>query len=129
MFTATLLFSQSLREKVNNGNELYNQEKYDEALNSYQDALLEDPQNEISHFNEGDALYKLEKYDKAIEAYQKIFGSQELNLEAQTYFNIGNSYFKQNKLQESIESYIKALDIDPTDQDTKYNLELARAKL
>ncbi|MCK5032980.1 MAG: tetratricopeptide repeat protein, partial [Calditrichia bacterium] len=43
--------------------------------------------------------------------------------------NIGNTYFKQDKLQESIESYITSLNLKPDDNDAKYNLELARAKL
>jgi len=34
-----------------------------------------------------------------------------------------------NKLQESIQSYIKSLELNPNDTDTKFNLELARAKL
>jgi tetratricopeptide (TPR) repeat protein len=50
-------------------------------------------------------------------------------MDSQTHYNIGNSYFKQDKLQESIEAYKKALDLNPNDQDAKYNLELARAKL
>jgi Ca-activated chloride channel family protein len=119
----------ALREKVKAGNTHYYSDKYDEALNSYQDALLEDPQSAVAHFNQGDALYKLEKYEEAIESYQKTVASKEIELEALAYFNIGNAYFKQDKLQESIAAYIKALERDPGDQDAKYNLELARAKL
>ena len=58
---SNLLFAQSFRSKINEGNEKYNEENYEEALNSYQDALLDNPQNAIAHFNRGDALYKLEK--------------------------------------------------------------------
>jgi Ca-activated chloride channel family protein len=119
----------ALREKVQKGNDHYYDEKYDEALTSYQDALLEDPQSTVAHFNQGNALYKLEKYEEAIESYQKSLASKEISMEALAYFNIGNAYFKQDKLQESIAAYIKALERNPGDQDTKYNLELARAKL
>ena len=125
----TSLFSQSIRSKVNDGNSYYHEEKYEEALNNYQDALLDDPKHDITTFNQGDALYKLAKYEKAIEAYQKIIGSSDLMLDSKAHFNIGNVYFKEDKLQESIESYIRALDLNPDDQDAKYNLELARAKL
>jgi len=124
-----ILPAQSLRSKINEGNKKYHEENYDEALNKYQDALLDDPQHEIAHFNEGDANYKMEKFDKAIESYEKVLGSKDLKLEQEAHFNIGNSYFKQDKLQESIEAYKKALNIDPNDKDAKYNLELARAKL
>ena len=122
-------FSQSIRSKINEGNSQYHEEKYEEALNNYQDALLDDPKHDVAIFNQGDALYKLEKYEKAIEAYQKVIGSNDLKIDSQAHYNIGNAYFKQDKLQESIESYIKALDLNPDDLDAKYNLELARAKL
>ncbi len=121
--------AQSLRGKIDEGNEKYEQELYEEALNRYQDALLEDPKSDVVNFNRGDALYKMEKYDKALEAYQSVLGSKDLSLVAKAYHNIGNSFFKQDKLQESIDAYKKALDLNPEDQDTKYNLELARAKL
>ncbi len=125
----TLVFAQSFRSKINDGNKNYTEEKYEEALNSYQDALLDDPQNAIAHFNRGDAYYKIEKYDQAIEEYQKALTGKDIALEAKTHYNIGNVYFKQDKLQESIQSYIKSLDLKPDDLDTKYNLEFARAKL
>ncbi len=122
-------YTQSMRGKINDGNKLYHQEKYDEALNKYKDALLDDPKNEIATFNQGAASYKIQKYDQAIESFQKVIGTKDLKLEEQTHYNIGNCFFKQDKLQESIQAYKMALDLDPGDQDAKYNLELARAKL
>ena len=67
----SLLFAQSFRTKVNDANNLFNEEKYDEALIGYQDALLDDPQNAIVHFNQGDSHYKLEKYDKALDDFAR----------------------------------------------------------
>ncbi len=119
----------SIRGKIKKGNELYAQGKYEEALAAYQDALLDDPLNEIALFDQGNAYYKMKKYKEAIDAYQKIVGSKDLNLSAKAFYNIGNAYFQQNKLKESIEAYKKALELNPNDKDAKYNLELARAKL
>ncbi|KAA3617811.1 MAG: tetratricopeptide repeat protein [Calditrichaeota bacterium] len=121
--------AQSLREKVNKGNEHYSQSEYELAINKYKDALLDDPLNERILFNEADALYKMEKYDEALEGFQKILGSKDLNLASQAHFNIGNVHFKQEKLTESIYAYKKALELNSSDYDAKYNLELARAKL
>ncbi len=129
LIIAGTVSAQSLRGKVSRGNDEYREEKYQEALNSYQDALLSDPQHEIARFNTGDALYKLEKYDQAREAYEKLIGSPDIRLESQAFYNIGNTYFQQDSLLKAIEAYKNALDRNPADTDTKYNLELARAKL
>jgi hypothetical protein len=58
---------QNIREHINQGNALYHEEKFDEALTRYQDALVDDPRSEVANFNQGDALYKIGKYDEAIE--------------------------------------------------------------
>ncbi len=123
------VFADSIRGKVKKGNELYQEGKYEQALAAYQDALLDDPLNEIALFNQGNAYYKLKKYKEAIETYQKVVGSENLQLSAKAFYNIGNARFQQNKLKESIEAYKKSLELNPDDIDAKYNLELARAKL
>jgi len=122
-------FSQNLREKVNDGNGLYKDGKFEQALGNYKDAQLDDPLNPTIFFNSGDALYKMKKYKEARESFQKLVASKQIDLAARAHFNIGNSWFNENKLQESIDEYKKALDLTPNDQDAKYNLELARAKL
>ena len=119
----------SIRGKVKKGNELFTQGKYEEALAAYQDALLDNPLNEIALFDQGDAYYKMKKYKEAIDAYQKVVGSKDLILSSKAFYNIGNAYFQQNKLKESIEAYKKSLELNPNDKEAKYNLELARAKL
>ncbi len=128
MFLATVN-AESIRGKINRGNKLFKEGKYEQALAAYQDALLDDPLNEVALFDLGDAYYKIKKYKEAIDAYQKVVGSQNLELSAKAFYNIGNAYFQQNKLKESIEAYKKALELNPNDRDAKYNLELARAKL
>ncbi len=121
--------AESIRGKINKGNKFFKEGKYEQALAAYQDALLDDPLNEVALFDLGDAYYKIKKYKEAIDAYQKVVGSQNLELSAKAFYNIGNAYFQQNKLKESIEAYKKALELNPNDRDAKYNLELARAKL
>jgi len=123
------LWAQSLRSKVNSANEQYHDGNYEQALGSYNDALLDDPLNEKILFNQADALFKMEKYQEARENYQKILATKDLDLAAKAHYNIGNTYFQENKLPESIDAYKRSLELNPDDFDAKYNLELARAKL
>ena len=123
------LFAQSERKRVAQGNQLYTEEKYDEANNKYQDALLENPNSTAIQFNVGDVLYKKKDYEKSIESYYKALDSDDPLFQAQAYYNIGNSLYKHGKLPDSIIAYEQALKLNPDDQDAKFNLEFVRNQL
>lgn len=120
------LFAQSVRKKVESGNELYYQEKYDEALNNYRDALIDEPESPEVHFNIGDSQYKIKKYDEALKQYEKLLSVPDAVFQSKVYYNIGNTMFRSGKIAESILSYKKALELNPDDIDAKFNLEFAR---
>jgi len=123
------LGAQAGRKKVTEGNRLYSEEKFDEANNKYQDALLEDPGSPLIQFNVGNVLYKKKNYEKALEGYSKSLDTDDPLLQSQTYYNMGNTLYRQGKLLESILAYERALKLNPDDQDAKYNLEFVRNKL
>jgi len=124
-----VLWGETSRKKVKKGNDLYIEKKYDQALTKYQDALLSDPENERIQFNVANTLYWKKKYEEALKEYQKVIGTEELELEQQSYFNLGNALYRMGKLPESILAYQQALKLDPDDMDAKYNLEYVRRKL
>jgi tetratricopeptide (TPR) repeat protein len=74
-------------------------------------------------------LYWKKKYEEALKEYQKVVGTEELELEQQSYFNLGNALYRMGKLPESILAYQQALKLNPDDMDAKYNLEYVRRKL
>lgn len=65
-------------------------------------------------------------YDHALELYlsvlEKGYESPEL------YYNIGNTYYKLNRIPEAILYYERALNLSPNDENTQFNLELARTR-
>ncbi len=73
----------------------------------------------------GDSAYLAEDYSKAIEVYEAILGKGE---SSQVYYNLGNSYFKNKDIAHAILNYERAYLLDPSDQDLKANLEIARAR-
>lgn len=123
------LCAQSSRNKVEEGNKLYSEEKYDGAHNKYQDALLDNPNSWEIQYNIGDALYKKKDYEKAVEFYNKALSSEHPLDQSKTYYNIGNTLYRLQKLPESILAYEQALKLNPEDVDAKYNLEFVRNKL
>lgn len=117
------------RGKIKKGIKAFEKSQWDESLQNFQDALLDDPENPVGHFNVGEAYYKKKNYEEALKSYEKALSSQDPKLKQKTYYNLGNTSYQLNKYQEAIQYYIKALDLDPADQDAKHNLELVRAKL
>lgn len=117
------------REKLKKGIQAYEQEQWDEALNRFQDALLDDPENPQLHFNIGAAQYKKQKYEDALKSFEKAILTRDIKLQQHAYYNQGNVFYQMNQYPEAIQAYKKALDLNPGDQDAKFNLELVRAKL
>jgi len=118
-----------IKGKINKGNSFYNKGEYQEALDQYKDAQIDEPRSDILFFNSGDALYKAEDYDRSLEEFSKANFSKNRTLQQKAYYNAGNCLYMKDKLQEAIQFYKKSLDLDPGDKDAKYNLELLTMKL
>ncbi|HPZ09331.1 MAG TPA: tetratricopeptide repeat protein, partial [Candidatus Eremiobacteraeota bacterium] len=118
-------FKSSARE----GNDFYREGKYDEALKKYTEAQVEDPDSSDLHYNMGNVFYKKEEYEKAMEEYKKSITNSDKVLDQSSYYNMGNSYYKMDNLEDAIKSYINALKLNPHDEDSKFNLEMARKKM
>jgi tetratricopeptide (TPR) repeat protein len=118
--------SQSTRDLVNDGVELYNEQKFADAEVNFKKGSEKSPQNFEAKFNLGDAYYKQQRYDEAMKSFQSAFVDAKDDLEkAKLHYNIGNSLLKSQKIKESIGAYKEALKLNPTDQQAKYNLSYA----
>jgi len=124
------LYGESLYSTIEKGSSLYQSEKYDEALKSFVDAQIESPENSKLKYNVANAHFKMKNYEEAIKNYQDVAATaQDVQLEEKSLYNIGNCMYHQGKLEEAVEYYKKALDLDPNDQDAKYNLEFVREEI
>jgi tetratricopeptide (TPR) repeat protein len=111
------------------GNKLYNQGKYDEALSAYQKAQAEQPDLAEIHYNIGNTLHRKEDYQGAAAETLQGLSKADPDMRAQAYYNLGNSFYRQGQFAEAIAAYKEALKLNPDDQDAKHNLELAQQQL
>lgn len=70
--------------------------------------------------------YANENYAQACELYEALIDQNGES--AAVYYNLGNAYFKTNKIASAILNYERALLIDPSDSDTRFNLQIAKQR-
>ena len=134
IFIALLFFSLSsfgqARKLIRKGNKEFDKGNYSQAELSFRQAQAVDTASGDITYNIGNSLYMQKKYDKALSGYQKsLQQTKDPSRLAMNLHNAGNALFKMNKYQESIEAYKKALRVNPSDNQTRYNLALAQQKL
>ena len=74
---------------------------------------------------QADELYSQEEYEQAIEIYEKLAARGG---SAEVYYNMGNAYYRLDSIARAILCYERALRLQPSDDDIRFNLQLARAK-
>lgn len=119
----------SVASKVKQGNLRYDQKMYDQALQLYNEALLEEPNRREVVYNLANTFYRQGKYKEAATELKKVTDASESAMRARAHYNLGNAFFKENQFQEAADQYTRVLQLDPKDRDAKYNLELALKKL
>ncbi|MGD1043824.1 MAG: VWA domain-containing protein [Bacteroidota bacterium] len=122
--------AQTVRSHINEGNRVYNKSKYTDAEVEYKKALEKNPKSKEAQFNLGNSYYKQQRFDEAMREYGNSGASMKSPEErAATYYNAGNALYQSNKYQEAVDAYKQSLHLNPNDEDTRYNLQMARAKL
>jgi tetratricopeptide (TPR) repeat protein len=109
----------------NRGNQEYEAENYDEALENYTLAKREDPDLPEPYYNSGNTFHRQGDFEAAMAQTQQSLRTAKEELAQQGSYNLGNSYFKMQDWPAAIEAYKEALRLKPDDLDAKHNLELA----
>ena len=92
--------------KIDKGNKLFAQKKYEEAIQIFESILKDMPKLTLIYRNIGNCYFAMEKYDEAIENYKKAIKEKGDNTEI--YVAIGNSYINKGENEKALEWYKKA---------------------
>ena len=132
--------AESVRVVTSEGNKLYRQGNFNEAINQYDQALVEAPQALEPKFNKANSYYRLDDLTQAMNLYREVAAeSKDMTLVAKAKYNLGNTYFQQgskqtdSNLQKAIEdmetaigSWRGVLDIESDNTKAARNIEVAR---
>ncbi len=114
------------REK---GTQAYKNEKFDEAVTHYENALKSDANNPITHYNEGNAQYRLGHFDLAEKEFLEALNTAQKDLRENILYNLGNTVYRANRLQEAVDFYDQVLKINPENQKAASNKEFVLKKM
>ncbi len=130
----------SAREMLAEGNKLFAEAEYTEAINKYNEVLLERPEALEPKFNKANSYYRLDDLGEAIDLYQEVAAeSKDMALVARAKYNLGNCFFQRGSKQRdsdlqkavedmktSIAHWRQVLEIDPENEKAARNIEVAR---
>jgi len=118
------------RKDVREGNELYNELKFEEAEIAYKKALDKNPNYAKASYNLGNTIYQQNKNKEAIFQYdlaEKI--APDKISKAEIFHNIGNSFMKEKQYDKAVDAYKNSMRNNSKDEETRYNLAMAQELL
>ena len=111
----------------NEGNKLISQKKYNEAINSFKEAIKEDSKFYQAYYMLGLTYKVLNKMDEAIESHKKTIAINPKYDKA--YIALGNIYIKQRNFDSAINSFNAAIGINGKSEKAYFGLGYTYYKL
>ena len=118
------------REDVREGNQLYNQLRFDEAEVAYKKALSKNPNYPKASYNLGNAIYQQNRNKEAVAQFELVEKTVPDKMsKAETYHNMGNSFMNEKQYDKAVAAYKNSMRNNSKDDETRYNLALAQELL
>jgi len=101
------------------------------AEGEYRKAISKNPLDPTAKYNLANAYYNSEKYEEATLRYTEAVKATDATKaeKHKAFHNKGNTFMEQKKYKEAVEAYKNALRNNPKDDETRYNLALAKKML
>ncbi len=104
-------FKESVSDLLKRGQILHDENRYDEAIKTFKEALLQEPDNTDILIRIGLSHRYKEEYDEAIDYYNKALEIEPDNKTALN--NVGYAYECKEEVDKAIDYYVKSLELDP----------------
>lgn len=118
------------RKYMKEAEEALSENDFASAEAYYRQAIAKDPANAEARYNLGNLYYNEEINHESVERHsQAAEVASEKTIKHNAFHNKGNAFMKQKKYKEAVEAYKNALRNNPADDETRYNLALAKKML
>ncbi|WP_026754586.1 tetratricopeptide repeat protein [Sediminibacter sp. Hel_I_10] len=112
---------------VYDANELIDADNYISAEKEYRKAISEQPTNVAGTYNLANAYYEKGNYDEALYRLEQASkNATDKSERHKAFHNMGNILMKNKMCKEAVEAFKNALRNDPSDDETRYNLAVAK---
>ena len=119
--------AQNDRQLIREGNRLYRQKQYAQAEVLYRKAIAKKADNPQAVYNLGCALMMQQKDSAAIVQYENATKLEKNKLrQSKSWHNIGVMCQSHKMYGEAIRAYEQSLRLNPSDDETRYNLALCK---
>ncbi|HEX2973684.1 MAG TPA: tetratricopeptide repeat protein [Tepidisphaeraceae bacterium] len=98
--------------RIEKAQELFAQQRWQEALDELRAAIAINPYNGAWHFNLGLTLDELERFDEAINAYRRSLEIDPDDVEA--LYRVGMDLLRLSQFESAIASFARIQEVDPT---------------
>ena len=123
----------SLQSSTNltwDANKALSEDDFIAAEVDYRKAISKSADNSAAPYNLGNAYYENETYNEAFGRFKEAGEASTSKADKhKAYHNMGNVFMKRKDYAKAVEAYKEALRNDPTDEETRYNLALAKELL
>jgi len=116
-------FSTIILSAQDQGVQNFRDEKYYAAQKYYDSILSGDSESAEALFGKGSALFMQEELNQAESSFNATLPYSDNQLKSKTFYNLGNISYKNNKLDQALLFYKKALELNPKDDEARYNYE------
>ena len=104
----------------------YRNKKYKSAQEYYDLILSDDSNNPEALFGKGSSLFMQDNLETAKSSFNATLSFSKNQLKSKALYNLGNISFKNQKLDEALSFYRKALELNPEDDEARYNYEFIK---
>ncbi|MEO0571581.1 MAG: tetratricopeptide repeat protein [Bacteroidota bacterium] len=111
-------------------NEELIQNNFIKAEADYRRAISKSGQNTVAPYNLGRAYYNRESFPEAFARFKEAGEKAEKKpTKHKAFHNMGNVFMQNKEYEKAVEAYKQALRSNPNDDETRYNLALAKEML